>query len=152
MAKVDVDKLLDPAGDTMQGIVRGRRGAGRVEVAVLWPGIEKALDRDLSITAIWEALSKQGLVSIKLRGFTKAVKARREGVRSSRTAAKPAVDALASPAAGAARGSAEPDASAPARPDRPEVTETPPGRPLPAWRTGPHIPPDPNAVFKPRDR
>ena len=44
MAKVDVDKLLDPAGDTMQGIVRGRRGAGRVEVAVLWPGIEKALD------------------------------------------------------------------------------------------------------------
>jgi hypothetical protein len=150
MAGSTVDKLLDPMGETLRDIARGRRGAGRLQVTVLWPQIETALDSGATVTMVWEALSKQGLVSIKLRGFSKEVKARREGARGSRTALKPVIEPRVS-AAAAAGGAPTPEASAPAEPDRPEPTAKRPGIPDRPWRKGPHVPPDPNRIFKPRD-
>ena len=151
MAENNVDQVLDPQGETLQGIVRGRRGAGRFEVTLLWPKIEKALDAGASITAVWEALSKNGLVSIQRRAFSNEVQARREGVRGSGTAAKPATELR--PSAGNANASEarKPDAPAQAEVARPKLPEIKSGIPHRPWRTGPHIPPDPNAVFRPRD-
>jgi hypothetical protein len=150
MAGTNVDKLLDPMGETLQGIVRGRRGAGRLEVTVLWPQIEKALNAGVTVTAVWEALSKNGLVSIKLRGFSKEVKARREGARGSRPERKLAGAQPVAPAA-AAEGSPSTDSSMTAGPDRLGAAERPPAGPRRPWRTGPREAPDPNAVFRPRD-
>jgi hypothetical protein len=151
MAGSTVEKLLDPMGEPLQEIARGRRGAGRLEVTVAWPQIEKALDAGATVTMLWEALSKQGLVSIKLRGFTREVTNRRKGVRGLGAAAKPAAEP------GASAGSAA--ASAPERPDPPaqagaaeaKPAEVKPGIPHRAWRTGPRQAPDPTKVFKPRD-
>lgn len=170
MAENNVDQVLDPQGETLRGIVRGRRGAGRFEVTLLWPRIEKALDAGASITTIWEALSQSGLVSIQRRAFSNAVQARREGARGSGTAARPATELRPSaqsaeaseaatpvteprPSAGSAEASqaAKSDAPAQAEAARPKLPEIKPGIPHRPWRTGPRQAPDPNAVFRPRD-
>jgi hypothetical protein len=135
MAGNTLDNLLDPMGEILRDIAHGRRGAGRLQVTVLWPQIEKALDAGATVTMVWEALSKQGLVSIKLRGFSKEVKARRERARGPRSAADrpPGVEVAA------------------ARSETAEPGENRPGIPHRPWRTGPRKAPDPNLVFKPRD-
>ena len=146
-----VDKLLDPMGETLKDIARRRRGAGRLQVTVLWPQIERALDAGATVTMVWEALSNQGLVSIKLRGFSKEVKARREGARGSRAAPKPVAAPRPSAAGAEASQSARSDAHAQAAASRPNLPEIKPGIPHRPWRTGPREAPDPNRVFKPRD-
>lgn len=151
MAENDVDQVLDPQGETLRGIVRGRRGAGRFEVTLLWPRIEKALDAGASITAIWEALSQNGLVSIQRRAFSNEVRARREGARGSGTAAKPATEPRPSAGSAEASQAAKSDATAPAAAATPKLPEIKPGIPHRPWRTGPRQAPDPNAVFRPRD-
>jgi hypothetical protein len=131
MAQTNVSALLDPKGPKLQAAAQGAPNAGRVTVAVHWPEIEKALDSGFTISAIYRVLSKEDVVSVSLRSFTRQVKARREGAKVSRPATKAADEAPASPAAGAA--------------------ERPPAGPQRAWRTGPREAPDPTAVFKPRD-
>ena len=145
------DNLLDPLGETLKDIARGRRGAGRMQVTVLWPQIEKALDAGATVTMVWEALSKQGLVSIKLRGFSKEVRARRERSGSSASAAKPASEPRPLAATAVTDGAPGQAASAPAGPDDPQPAEKRPGIPHRPWRTGPRKAPDPNLVFRPRD-
>jgi hypothetical protein len=154
MAQTNVSALLDPKGPKLQASAQGAPNAGRVTVAVHWPEIEKALDSGFTISAIYRVLSKEDVVSVSLRSFTRQVKARREGAKASRATTKAADEAPASPAAGAA-GAAEqshgPTASATAGLDRPAAAERPPAGPQRAWRTGPREAPDPKAVFKPRD-
>ena len=145
-------KLLDPTGEEFRTIAnaKGRRGAGRLAVTVLWPDIEKALNAGATVTMVWQALSKQGLVSIQLRSFTRQVKARREGLRGAAGAAKPAAEALVSSVPVVAVQAPEGGTSllAPAVVERSETRSGLPERP---WRKGPHVPPDPHAVYRPRD-
>jgi hypothetical protein len=150
MAQNDVTTLLDPFGPELRKAAQGSPNEARVAVAVHWPQIEKALDSGFTISAIYRVLSKAGVVGVTLRSFTRQVKARREGARGSRTAAK-AAEPEVSPAVAAGGGSPSPDASAPAGPERSEPAEKRPAIPDRPWRKGPHVPPDPNAIFRPRD-
>jgi hypothetical protein len=93
---IDVEKLLDPMGETLRATVRGRRGAGRLEVELVWPQVQRALDAGISATVIWEILSKNGLVSLSLRGFHRAMKARRERASDWGTIGQPDTEARAS--------------------------------------------------------
>lgn len=151
MRPVDVKKLLDPTGPQVQKIVHGTRIAGRVAVTVYWDGIEDGLRSGLSVTAIYCLFREAGLVSVTLQAFTRQVKARRERARGSETAAKPAAEPLPVAESAVSADEAKPDASAQAAMDKPKPPETKPGIPHRPWRTGPYEPPDPNAVFKPRD-
>jgi len=151
MDGTDGDKVLDPMGDTVQGLVRGKRGAGRLEVTVLWPQIEKALDAGVPVKTIWQALSQNGLVSIKRRGFAREVKSRREGAGGLGTAARLAAEPQAPTEKAPAGGAPSPAASASAGADGLEPAERRPGLPDRPWRRGPREAPDPNFVFKPRD-
>jgi hypothetical protein len=151
MAQTNVSALLDPKGPKLQAAAQGAPNAGRVAVAVHWPEIEKALDSGFTISAIYRVLSKENVVSVSLRSFTRQVKARREGARGSGTTTKPAGEAPASPPARAGAEPRGPDGSAPEGADRPELAEKPPAGPHRPWRTGTREAPDPKAVFKPRD-
>jgi hypothetical protein len=170
MADINVTKLLDPHGPQLQKAARGMPNEARAAVTVHWGQIERAMDSGYAITAIYRVLTDAGLLSISLRSFHRQVQARREGARGSRTAAKQATELrpsaesaeaseAATPvteprsAAGNANASEarKPDAPAQAEAARPKLPETKSGIPHRPWRTGPHIPPDPNAVFRPRD-
>jgi hypothetical protein len=170
MADIDVTKLLDPHGPQLQKAARGMPNEARAAVMVHWGQIERAMDSGYAITAIYRVLTDAGLLSISLRSFHRQVQARREGARGSRAAAKPATEPRPSagsaeaseaakpvtdprPAAGNAEASEarKPGAPAPVAAARPTPPEIKPGIPHRPWRTGPHIPPDPNAVFRPRD-
>jgi hypothetical protein len=144
----DVDKVLDPLGDTVQGLVRGKRGAGRLEVTVLWPQIAKALDAGVPVKTIWEALSQNGLVSIKRRGFAREVQARREGPGSSALAAKPAAEVNAPQPLGSEAGSRGPEPP-PAGSGAVEAAAESPARARPSWLTEPPPATNRHAVYKP---
>jgi hypothetical protein len=103
MTDVDVEKLLDPRGEALRAAIRGKWGLGRMEVTLSWPYIEKALDAGARVGAIWEALHRNGLVSVTKRTFARRVKARREGAKSSAAAAKPAAEPGLPKAKGAGR-------------------------------------------------
>jgi hypothetical protein len=151
MPDVDVKKLLDPTGPEAQAIVHGTRIQGRVAVTVYWAEIENALRSGLSITAIYRLLHKAGKVSVTLQAFTRQVKARREGTRAARAPAKPATEPRPSVESAVSADAAKPDTPAQTATDKPKLPEIKPGIPHRPWRTGPYQPPDPNAVFKPRD-
>jgi hypothetical protein len=151
MVDVDVKKLLDPQGPALQEAMRGKRYEGRVAVAVHWTEIEAALDAGLSITAIYRALSKVGLVGVTVRSFQRQVQARREGARGSGTATKPATEPRTLAAEAAADGPSGLEASAPGGPDSAEPAEKRSGIPERPWRKGPRVPPNPNAIFRPHD-
>lgn len=151
MPEVDVKKLLDPTGPEAQAIVHGTRIQGRVAVTVYWAEIENALRSGLSITAIYRPLHKAGKVSVTLQAFTRQVKARREGTRAARAPAKPTTEPQFSAESAEASQAAKSDAPVQAAAARPKLPEIKPGIPHRPWRTGPYQPPDPNAVFKPRD-
>ena len=89
MSEVDVAALLDPRGPAVREAMR-KWGLGRVEVTVMWPHIEKALDAGARVGAIWDELNRQGLVSVTKRTFVRRVKARREGARNPEAAREPA--------------------------------------------------------------
>ncbi len=151
MPAVDVKKLLDPTGPQAQEIVHGTRIAGRVAVTVYWDEIENGLRSGLSVTAIYRLLHKAGLVSVTLQAFTRQVKARREGARGPGTAAKSATEPRPAAESAVSAEAAKPDTPAQAATVKPGLPEIKPGIPHRPWRTGPYQPPDPNAVFKPRD-
>lgn len=151
MPAVDVKKLLDPTGPQAQEIVHGTRISGRVAVTVYWDEIESGLRSGLSVTAVYQLLHKAGLVSVTLQAFTRQVKARREGARGSRTATKPAIEPRPAVESAVSAGGAEPDTPTQDATDKPKPPEIKPGIPHRPWRKGPYQPPDPNAVFKPRD-
>jgi hypothetical protein len=151
MIDVDVKKLLNPLGPAVQEAVKGARNEGRVAVAVHWTEIEAALDAGLTIAAIYRVLSKAGLVGVTVRSFTRQVQARREGARGLGLAAKPATEPRPLAAIAATGGPLFQEASAPTAPDSAGLAEKRPGIPDRPWRKGPRVPPDPNAVFRPRD-
>lgn len=151
MTDVDVKKLLNPMGPAVQEAVKGARNEGRVAVSVHWTEIEAALNAGLTIAAIYRVLSRAGLVGITVRSFQRQVRARREGTIGSRTAPKPVAEPRPSAGSAEASQAAKSDAPAQAAVARPKLPEIKPGIPHRPWRTGPYEPPDPNAVFKPRD-
>jgi hypothetical protein len=151
MADIDVKKLLNPTGAGIQDAVQGAWSTGRVAVAVYWAEIDAALQAGVPVSAIYRALHKAGLVTVTRQAFGRQVKARREGARGSWTAAKPATELRALPAIAATDGPQGLEAPAPAGPDSAEPGEKRSGIPDRPWRKGPRVPPNPNAVFRPRD-
>ena len=148
MNDIDMTKLPDPASPEIQEAVIGN--AARVAVAVHWALIEHLLKSDIPVAAIYRRLRKAGHVRVTRQAFTRQVKVRREGSRGSNAAAKPEAEPRPSAESAEASEEAKPDTPAAAA-AKPELQEIKPGIPHRPWRTGPRTPPDPNAVFKPRD-
>jgi hypothetical protein len=106
------------------------------------------------VAAVYRALRKAGLVSVTRQAFTRQVRARREGVRDRGPTAKPEAGSRPSGTPTTTTGPSPLEPPAPPAPPPADASGPPPRRPgIPdrPWRQGPHVPPDPGAVFRPRD-